>query len=66
MAVDTAIERIKSKQYPAKVTQYTDSLLLVGISYERENKQHVCRIERFVHQPFASRSDVRNINYYTI
>ena len=47
-AVDTAIEQIKRKQYPAKVAQYTDNLLLVGITYERESKQHRCRIEKCV------------------
>ena len=45
-AVDTAIEQIKRRQYPAKVAQYTDRLLLVGITYERDSKQHHCRIER--------------------
>ena len=47
-AVNTAIEQIKQKQYPAKVSQYTDNLLLVGITYERDTKQHRCCIERFV------------------
>ena len=46
-AVNTAIEQIKQKQYPAKVSQYTDNLLLVGITYERDSKQHRCCIEKF-------------------
>ena len=41
-----AIAQIKRRQYPAKVAQYTDNLLLVGITYERDTKQHRCRIER--------------------
>ena len=45
-AVDTAIEQIKRRQYPAKVAQYSDNLLLVGIAYDRETKHHQCRIER--------------------
>ena len=45
-AVDTAIDQIHRKQYPAKVAQYTDNLLLVGITYHRDTKQHECRIER--------------------
>lgn len=45
-AVDTAIEQIKRRQYPAKVAQYTDNLLLVGITYERESKLHRCCIEK--------------------
>ena len=46
-AVNTAIEQIKQRQYPAKVSQYTDNLLLVGITYERDSKQHHCCIEKF-------------------
>lgn len=45
-AVDTAIDQIKRKQYPVKVAQYADNLLLVGITYNKETKQHECRIER--------------------
>ena len=45
-AVNTAIEQIKRRQYPDKVAQYADRLLLVGITYDRESKQHHCRIER--------------------
>ncbi len=47
-AVDSAIEQIKRRQYSSKVAQYTDNLLLVGITYERDIKQHRCCIERFV------------------
>ena len=45
-AVDTAIEQIKRRQYPNKVAQYTDDLLLVGVTYERDTKMHRCCIER--------------------
>ena len=41
-----AIDQIKRRQYPAKLDGYTDCLLLVGINYDRESKQHTCRIER--------------------
>ena len=62
--VDTAIDQIKRKQYPAKVAQYMNisttgdaatnsqfstpnsQLLLVGITYDRVNKQHACRVEK--------------------
>ncbi len=43
---DAAIDQIKRRQYPAKLDGYTDCLLLVGINYDRESKQHTCRIER--------------------
>ncbi len=46
-AVETALDQIKRKQYPAKVAQYADNLLLVGITYERDTKQHRCSIERY-------------------
>ena len=57
-AVDTAIDQIRRKNYPAKVAQYLNAegtsqfsplnshLLLVGITYNRDTKQHQCRIER--------------------
>ena len=43
--VDTAISQIKRKDYPAKVAQYANNLLLVGISYDRKTKKHTCHIE---------------------
>ena len=43
---DTAISQILRKEYPAKVAQYADNLLLVGINYDRESKQHECCIRR--------------------
>jgi hypothetical protein len=44
---DTAICQIKRQQYPEKVAQYTDNLLLVGINYDKQEKTHACRIERY-------------------
>ena len=46
-AIDTAIAQIKRRQYPAKVAQYADNLLLVGITYNTTSKQHECRIEKY-------------------
>ena len=45
-STDTAIQQIKRKNYPAKIAEYTGDILLVGISYDKETKQHTCRIER--------------------
>ena len=42
---DAAIDQIKRRQYPEKVRQYTDRLLLVGINYDKDTKQHDCKIE---------------------
>ena len=43
---DAAIDQIRRKQYPAKVAEYAAKLLLVGINYDRDTKQHTCRIEK--------------------
>ena len=43
---EAAIAQIKAKNYPAKVAQYTDNLLLVGINYDEDTKQHTCVIEK--------------------
>jgi hypothetical protein len=44
---DTAIDQIKRKNYPTKVAEYADNLLLVGISYDKKTKKHTCVIESF-------------------
>ena len=45
-AADTAIDQIRQRNYPDKIQEYADNLLLVGISYDRKSKEHTCRIER--------------------
>ena len=44
---DTAISQIRRKDYPDKLREYSNRLLLVGINYDRETKQHTCRIEQY-------------------
>jgi hypothetical protein len=44
--VDTAIEQIHRREYPAALKDYEGQLLLVGISYDKGTKAHECRIER--------------------
>jgi len=39
------LDQIRNRHYPQKVADYTDDLLLAGISYDRQSKQHSCRIE---------------------
>ena len=46
-SADTAIRQIKQKNYPSKIADYTGDILLVGISYDKETKQHSCKIERY-------------------
>ena len=45
---ETAIDQIKRKEYPAKIAEYSGDILLVGINYDREQKRHTCKIERFL------------------
>ena len=45
-SADGAIEQIRRKDYPAKVKDHTNRLLLVGVSYDRDTKRHTCRITR--------------------
>ena len=46
-SADTAIRQIKQKNYPSKIADYTGDILLVGISYNKETKQHACKIEKY-------------------
>ena len=46
-STDTAIQQIKQKNYPAKLAEYTGNILLVGINYDKNTKQHTCQIEHF-------------------
>ena len=43
----TAIRQIKNRQSPEAVANYTDNILLVGISYDKKQKTHNCVIEKY-------------------
>lgn len=43
-AVNTAIDQILERKYPEGLNEYAGSLLLVGISYRKEDWKHECRI----------------------
>ena len=43
----TGIDQIKERCYPQKVAEYTGDILLVGINYDTDTKQHTCKIERW-------------------
>ena len=47
-SADTAIKQIKDRKYTQALERYTGEILLVGINYDRENKNkpHSCVIER--------------------
>ena len=41
----TALQQIKNRNYPASIVQYTGDILLVGINYNKDTKEHECVIE---------------------
>lgn len=45
--VQTAINQIKEKQYPATIEAYTGNILLVALVYDKKTKQHQCKIEKY-------------------
>ena len=42
-----AINQIKNKNYPQKISEYTGDILLVGINYDKNTKHHECQIEKW-------------------
>ena len=44
---EDAIAQIKEREYPRKVSEYTQDIILVGINYDRATKKHSCRIEKW-------------------
>ena len=42
--IDSGIDQILRRQYPAKVAEYADRLLLVAINYDKKTKTHTCEI----------------------
>ena len=45
--VQTAINQIKEKQYPASIEAYTGKILLAALSYDKKTKHHKCIIEKY-------------------
>ena len=46
-STQAAISQIKARNYPQTVAGYTGDILLVGINYDKDTKQHECQIERW-------------------
>lgn len=42
----TAIDQIHERRYAGKLMEYTGEVVLVGINYDKQTKQHECIIER--------------------
>ena len=47
-SVEGALEQIKKKQYGKALQEYKGNLLLVGINYDKEKKEHQCKIEEMI------------------
>lgn len=45
-SAEGAIRQIKNKKYVSALKEYKGNVLLVGISYDKKNKKHQCRIEK--------------------
>ena len=45
-SAETAITQIKERQYPKSLEDYAGEILLVGIDYQKETKEHTCIIEQ--------------------
>lgn len=45
--VQTAMKQIKSRKYPDSISEYTGEILLAGISYNINSKEHHCVIEKY-------------------
>ena len=41
-----ALKQIKEKHYPELLSGYTGKMVLVGINYDEETKEHSCKIEK--------------------
>ena len=41
------MQQIKERKYPDSIIAYTGDILLVGINYDKESKEHQCLIERY-------------------
>ena len=44
--VQTAIDQIKAKHDPDSFKGYGREIILVGITYDKETKKHICKIEK--------------------
>ncbi len=45
-SAETAIDQIKQKKYVDCLKDYSGEILLVGINYNKDDKQHTCKIEK--------------------
>ena len=52
--IEGAIRQIKDKRYPKAIENYGGDILLVGITYNKEQpsgkRMHTCKIEKYIKQ----------------
>ena len=46
-SAEGAIDQIKKKMYVDALKEYQGNLLLVGINYDKDTKEHTCIIEKY-------------------
>ena len=46
-SAEGAIEQIKKKRYVKTLEDYKGNMLLVGVNYSKDSKEHQCVIEEF-------------------
>ena len=54
---ETAVSQIKNRNYPESLQQYVGDILLVGISYDKKDKRHRCKMERLEKQEEGGTAD---------
>ena len=45
--VKTALEQIKKNLCPESLLSYTGDVFIVGITYDKKDKTHKCKIEKY-------------------
>lgn len=45
-SVETALDQIQRQKYTDCLERFTGEILLVGVNYDKESKEHICKIER--------------------
>ena len=47
-SAETAMKQMKEKNYQGALADYKGRVLLVGINYDKETKEHTCQIEEIL------------------
>ena len=49
-SVEGALHQIKNRNYIEAIENYVGEILLVGINYNKKDKVHECKIERYIRE----------------